>query len=261
VAFKLPSRIVDISMPIDDAVITDPTYMRPEFKRLSHADTISRWQAIYPGLEAKDLPGGLASAYEYITLTTHNGTHVDAPFHYHPVDKHGNPMPTIDQMPLDWYMRPAVKLDFRRFEDGYVVRAQDVEDELKRVGHELQPLDIVLVNTRAGGCYGQPDFNNKGCGMGREATLYLTSRGVRVTGTDAWGWDAPFALTAQHWKKNRDPSVIWEGHYAGIETPYSHMEKMQNLEQLPANGFAVACFPVKIRGGTAGWTRAVALFE
>ena len=28
--------------------------------------------------------------------------------------------------------------------------------------------------------------------MGREATLWLTSRGVRVTGIDAWGWDAPF---------------------------------------------------------------------
>jgi kynurenine formamidase len=39
------------------------------------------------------------------------------------------------------------------------------------------------------------------------------------------------------------------------------MEKMQNLEVLPADGFVVACFPVKIKGGTAGWTRAVALFD
>ena len=103
-------------------------------------------------------------------------------------------MPTIDQMPLDWYMRPGVKLDFRRFADGYVVRAEDVEEELARIGHKLEPLDIVLVNTSAGGAYGKPDFNNKGCGMGREATMYLLDRGIRVTGTDAWGWDAPFAL-------------------------------------------------------------------
>ena len=33
-------------------------------------------------------------------------------------------------------------------------------------------------------------------GMGAEATLYLTERGVQVVGTDAWSWDAPFSHTA-----------------------------------------------------------------
>jgi kynurenine formamidase len=39
------------------------------------------------------------------------------------------------------------------------------------------------------------------------------------------------------------------------------MEKLHNLEALPATGFLVSCFPVKIRGASAGWTRAVAIFE
>jgi len=30
---------------------------------------------------------------------------------------------------------------------------------------------------------------------------------------------------------------------------------------LPADGFTVSCFPVKIRGASAGWTRAVAILE
>ena len=30
---------------------------------------------------------------------------------------------------------------------------------------------------------------------------------------------------------------------------------------LPATGFTIACFPVKIRGASAGWTRAVAIFD
>ena len=46
--------------------------------------------------------------------------------------------------------------------------------------------------------------------MGREATMYLLEKGVRVTGTDAWSWDAPFALTAQKWMEIKDPSIIWE---------------------------------------------------
>ena len=37
----------------------------------------------------------------------------------------------------------------------------------------------------------------KGCGMGREATNFLTEKGVRMVGTDAWSWDAPFAHTAK----------------------------------------------------------------
>jgi kynurenine formamidase len=39
------------------------------------------------------------------------------------------------------------------------------------------------------------------------------------------------------------------------------MEKLQNLEQLPAHGFWVIAFPCKIKGASAGWTRAVAVFD
>jgi len=39
------------------------------------------------------------------------------------------------------------------------------------------------------------------------------------------------------------------------------MEKLCNLEQLPDHGFIVACFPHKVKRGSAGWTRAVALFD
>lgn len=36
-------------------------------------------------------------------------------------------------------------------------------------------------------------------------------------------------------------------------------EKLHQLERLPADGLAVSCLPVKIRGASAGWTRAVAI--
>jgi kynurenine formamidase len=60
------------------------------------------------------------------------------------------PAITIDQVPLEWCFQPGVKLDFRHLADGYVVTAADVEAELARIGHTLQPLEIVVVNTRAG---------------------------------------------------------------------------------------------------------------
>jgi kynurenine formamidase len=55
--------------------------------------------------------------------------------------------------------------------------------------------------------------------------------------------------------------VIWEGHKARREIGYCHIEKLHNLESLPAKGFVVSCFPVKVRRGSAGWTRAVAILD
>lgn len=118
-----------------------------------------------------------------------------------------------------------------------------------------------MVNTAAGARYGQADYVASGCGMGREATLWLLERGVRLTGTDAWSWDAPFSYTAQRYSRDRDPSIIWEGHRAGREIGYCHLEKLHNLESLPDNGFQVCCFPVKVHAASAGWTRAVAIFD
>jgi kynurenine formamidase len=117
------------------------------------------------------------------------------------------------------------------------------------------------VNTSAGKAYGQPDFIDRGCGFGREATLFLLNQGVRVTGTNGWSWDAPFSYTARRFAQSGDASIIWEGHKAGREIGYCHMEKLSNLDALPDHGFKVACFPVKIEKASAGWTRAVAIIE
>ena len=167
----------------------------------------------------------------------------------------------IDEVPLEWCFQPGVKLDFRHLEDGHVVTAAEVEAELARIGHTLKPLEIVVVNTRAGSRYGHPDYVSAGCGIGYEATMYLLERGVRLTGTDAWSWDAPFVHTARKYAESGDAGLIWEGHKAGRDIGYCHIEKLHNLEALPPSGFFISCFPHKIRGASAGWTRAVAIFD
>jgi kynurenine formamidase len=255
-------RIVDLSITLENEVVTDPPFMKPKITYLTHRETVKELGHFFPGVTAEQIPGGEGfGAAEWVTLTTHNGTHLDAPYHFHPTMDGGRRAIAIDEVPLEWCFAPGVKLDFRHFEDGYVVTASDVEAELRRVGHELKPMDIVLVNTRAGKSVGDPNFVNIGCGMGYEATMYLTSRGVRVTGTDAWSWDAPFSYTAQKVKQTGDTSLIWEGHKAGRDIGYCHLEKLHNLEALPPDGFIVSCFPHKIKGASAGWTRAVAIFE
>lgn len=257
----MPRRIVDLSVSLEMGIASDPPVMIPEITYMNHQETAEQIMAFFPGLKKEDLPGGEGWAVERLNIATHNGTHMDAPYHYHSTMNKGERAITIDEVPLDWCLRPGVKLDFRHFADGYIVQPADVETELSRIGHELQGLDIVVVNTSAGERYGQPDYLMKGCGMGRDATNYLTERGVRVVGTDAWSWDAPFALTAQEYAKTGDASIIWEGHRAGMDIGYCQMEKLTNLDSLPGNGFEISCFPFKIKAASAGFTRTVAIFE
>jgi kynurenine formamidase len=251
--------IIDLSVPIKNDIPSDPPKMLPHIQYSDHTVGASEFEEFFPGLKAADLPDGQGAAIERVTLTTHSGTHLDAPWHFHSTMDGGQRAITIDEVPLDWCVQPGVKLDLRHLPDGHVCSARDVERALDRIGHKLKPLEIVLINTGAGAAFGQPDYLDRGCGMGREATLYLLEQGVRVTGTDGWSWDAPFSATRKRFEATRDPSIIWEGHKAGREIGYCHLEKLTNLDKLPPTDFTVICLPVKIAGASAGWTRAVAL--
>ena len=254
-------RIVDLSVALDGNPANEPAGYAPSIDYVDHVQSVGDVCAFFPGLMPADLPDAEGWAIERVRLTTHNGTHLDAPYHYATTMDGGARAITIDEVPLEWCFGDGVKLDFRHLPDGHVVTAAEVEAELARIGHVLRPRDIVLVNTRAGTRYGETDYLTSGCGMGREATLHLTSHGVRVTGTDAWSWDAPFIHTAKAYAESHDPALIWEGHKAGREIGYCHIEKLHSLEALPPSGFTVACFPVKIAHASAGWTRAVAILE
>ncbi|EKF42329.1 putative cyclase [Nitratireductor indicus C115] len=254
-------RFIDLSVTLEAGLPSDPAFMLPQIEYFQHDETADQITSFFPGLTVDDLPGREGWAIEKLTLWTHNGTHLDAPFHHHSTMNGGAHAITIDEVPLEWCFAPGVKLDFRHFPDGYVATPRDVEGELLRIGHELRPGDIVLVNTAAGGRYGHDDYLSRGCGVGRAATEWLLERGIRVTGTDAWSWDAPFSHTAKTWAETHDPSIIWEGHRASMTTGYCHMEKLANLDLLPSSGYQVSCFPFKIKGASAGFIRAVAILD
>ncbi len=253
-------RFIDLSMPLDDVIPVDPPFLRPRIEYKDHIGGLKDMYAMY-GILPEQLPDGQGLAAETVTITTHAGTHVDAPWHYHPTMNGGEKAWTIDEVPLDWFFRPGVKLDLRHLPSGHLVTAEDLEAALEGIGHELRPFDIVLMHTVASAAYGRDDYIDTGIGFGREATLFLTGRGVRVVGTDAWGWDLPVSVNRRLFEETGDPSIVWEGHKAGADVGYCQIEKLQNLESLPDDGFTVACFPAKVRGASAGWTRAVALIE
>lgn len=199
-------QIIDLSVAIENDIPADPPGLGPQITYMDHAMGAPEVCQFFPGLSVDQLPDGEGWAAERVALTTHNGTHLDAPYHFASTMNGGERAWTIDEIPLDWCMRPGVKLDFRHLPDGHVATAADVQAELDRIGYTLKPYDIVVVNTSAGAAYGQPNYLGKGCGIGREATLWMAAQGVRITGTDAWSWTRPFPLPAPNSLKQAMPA-------------------------------------------------------
>lgn len=127
---------------------------------------------------------------------------MDAPWHYGPTSE-GTLAPSIDQIPLEWCFSNGVCFDFNDRPDGTLLESDDFSAALKKMEYTLKPLDIVLVQSGAGPWFNKEEYIDKGVGVGREATLWLTTQGVRVVGTDAWSWDRPFSFTQEKYTHKR----------------------------------------------------------
>lgn len=248
-------RVIDLSVPME------PNPAQPvEVTHITHEQGAPTMARIF-GVRQEELPNGLGWAVDNLTLSTHAGTHVDAPWHYTPTSE-GKKARTIDEMPLEWFYGDGVVIDMRHKPRGAAVGIRDFKEALEKLGYPLKPGDIVLVQTGADRFWGTPEYNDAGCGMTRESTLWLIDHGVRVMGTDAWGWDRPFWAIREEYENSGDSTAVWAAHFAGIEREYCHIEKLANLDQLPRPyGFRVACFPIKITGGSGGWARVVGIVE
>ena len=85
----------------------------------------------------------------------------------------------------------------------------------------------------------------------------LGVRGIKVVGTLIELGRALFVHTEAVCSGAR-PLDYLEGHKAGREGAHCQIERLANLEVLPATGFAMSCFPVTIKAGSAGFSRVVA---
>lgn len=251
-------RVFDLSLPLDPRS-GDPLPPAIEY-RDHHAgrEHLARLFAV----DEDQLPDGLGSATETVHARAHNGTHLDAPWHYYPTSE-GRRARTIDEIPLEWCIGPGVVIDCTEIPAGDEIPVVHLRTQLERIGHELEPGDIVFIRTDASKHYFEPDFPLRHAGMTREGTLWLIERGIRVMGIDAWAWDVPLPLQGQRFRDAgaTDASMLWAGHRVGKEHEYLHLEQLGGLDALPAPmGFTACVFPVKIAGGSAGWVRAVALY-
>lgn len=249
-------RLVDLSAPIVASPPETPEALRTEIRFSGHAEGAAAIEALL-GVPARLLRDGEGWAVEeFGRLGTHNVTHVDAPWHYNARLPDGSRSPTIDELALERFFGPGLVVDATDREDGDALSAADVRDRLPR---EPVSGDIVLVRTGRDAFLTAADYMIRGPGVTAEATHWLHERGVRVMGVDAWGWDAPLHLQAAEANERDAGAVFWAAHQAGLD--YCQLERLANLGALPAAGFDVACFPLKIVGASAAPARVVAFLH
>ncbi|MHC2295388.1 cyclase family protein [Bradyrhizobium barranii] len=243
--------LLDLSVPLgpgpSNAVPVEIQYMPHEAggRHLAHL----------VGTTPECLCGGEAWASERVSGITHSGTHVDAPFHY-ASHTGAKPSRTIDEMPLDWFWGPGKCIRVDRHPSDILIALDELLAFEAQTGIEIKAGDIALFDTGAQRFWGTDEYNNRGRGFDPALIQHLVGRGVKVIGTDAWSLDPPYWVMRKRLQE-RGPKTVWSAHYVGRDSEFCAIEKLTNLDRLPAEGFHVAAFPVKVERGSAGWARVV----
>jgi len=195
------------------------------------------------------------SAYRY-SAAEHGGTHLDAPVHF---AKGRN---SVDQIPIDQLTGAGLVLDVTKQCAGnadYLISVADFQDWEKKNG-EIPVGSIVLLRTGFGKFY--PDrrkylgTDERGAaavaklhfpGLDPEAARWLTqNRSIKAIGLDTASID-------------RGQSTMFESHRALFEKNVPAFENVANLDQLPVKGFTIVALPMKIKGGSGGPLRIIAM--
>lgn len=211
-------------------------------------------------LRARDVPGECFLSNEFYRMSVHQGTHVDAPFHYGP-NCAGEPAKKVLELPLEWFFGPGIVLDVRNAEG--IVTAETVLDALPAREEELQKGTTVLFRTDSDRRLGTPEYFTDSTAIRPDAIDTLVDRGVKVVGTDCWSFDGPPREMVEAFFAGRTPdgSALWPTHLHGRQREFIQIEGLAGLANIPPGPFTFVAFPVALADAGAAWCRAVAITE
>ncbi|HEY6188574.1 MAG TPA: cyclase family protein [Pyrinomonadaceae bacterium] len=235
-------RIIDLSHSFDAETIYWPT------------EDGFRLEKEHDGLTDK---GYYYAANKFCTAE-HGGTHIDAPLHFAAGHQ------SVDQIPLEQLTGAAIVVDVMKqceANPDYRVTAEDLQAWEKQNG-PIPRGAIVLLRTgfarrwpnrqgylgtteRGAGAVAKLHFP----GLHPDAARWLTtSRSVKAVGLDTASIDY-------------GQSTMFESHRILFEKNVPAFENLANLDQLPAKDFFLVALPMKIKGGSGGPLRVIAIVK
>jgi kynurenine formamidase len=240
-AFDLAAyRVVDLGHAYGEDTLYWPSRPAARFEReqLAYGET----------------SGGYFYSSNRFCSPEHGGTHLDAPIHFARGHK------TVDELSPEQLIAPAVRIDVREQtakDRSYRLQVADVRRFEEKWG-TIKPGTIVLLQT--GWSRFWPDrkayFGSESAedasaldfpSYGDDAArLLVEERKVALLGVDTASID---------FGRSKDFMV----HRIAAAKNVGGLENLTSLDQLPESGFHVIALPMKIKGGSGGPVRVIAL--
>lgn len=229
-------KIVDLSMSISNNLITQRVFSGNVNVRIMTHEESKKFNSGIIGDQ-------FTSAWNYISMTEHTGTHVDAFFHMCPDGE------TIDEMPLDFFYGKAVCLDMRHIPERGIISVDQVEEAEKRAGIMIDGHIVLFASGLHKKYYPSEKVLTMGHEISAEVVKWLKNRNSRMHGVEGPSTDIL--------DKNTFPS-----HRACRDLKISHFEWLVNLEKLIGVGeFMFYGIPLKISKGSGSPVRAFAIIN
>ena len=172
-------------------------------------------------------------------ISSHIGTHVEAPYHHL---KDGT---DVAGLPLERVMGEAVLLDFRSKKAGEAIELAEIQE----VGSDVRAGDIVLIHTGFDRLYGKPDYNRPHLSL--EAIRWLVERRIACLGIDASGIE-------EYGAPEQPGHLLLFEHGIPVIEELTHLDELCQRAVAPKRVFFIA-LPLPIRGADACPVRAVAI--
>lgn len=229
-------KIVDLSMTIESDLTTQRAFTGNVLVNLVSHEQSRKFQAGTP-----DDP--FTSTWNYLSMTEHCGTHVDAFYHMDPDGL------SVDEMPLEYFFGKAVCLDLRQIPERGTITPEDLERAEQASGVAIDGHIVLLATGLHRKFYPRPEILTQNAELSAEAVRWLWERGSRVHGVEGASTDIL--------DKNTFPS-----HRACRDLKMAHYEWLVNLEELIGAGeFLFYGIPLKLKRGSGSPVRAFAVLN
>jgi kynurenine formamidase len=228
------ARLIDLSQEIYTGMRVYPGHSKTVvFEHATHEETGERFE------------GGFSFQTTGLLVNDNGPTHVDS-------FSHLDPDPgalTIDQMPLELFYGDAICLDVSDRPPRTDIEPEHLDAALERSGLDLRRGDVLLLYTATyDRHHGTREYLTQFPGLGAAASQWVADKGVKTFGVDSPTPDNPASKT-------------YPCHMMCRATGITHYENLANLDQVAGRRFTFIGFPLRIRGGHGGPTRAVALLD
>lgn len=207
-------RVIDLTMRITPSIKVFPGSPRPSFIPWSRFNS--------HGYDS-----------EAMFMSTHTGTHIDAPSHFAPG------LASVDQIPARRLVSSALLVRVPK-KANQLVEREDIVDE------QMQPGDVVIIATGWEKRAAQKNYMSENPGLSAEAAKYLVRKKVNAVAIDGPSIDAGV-----------------DGKFSAHKILLQHniwiAENLCNVGKITTSRFTLVASPLNLKGATGSPARILAI--